>query len=208
MKKISIILVTIIFMFSAVLEAQNTINNTNNTLLQQKKAEFEAKKQEAEQKRIEIQTKKQQLQAAKATFQTKRAEYLAFKGVLNTKREELKANRDNNKKILSLNKDLRGSIRLEIKRIRDNKINVDSTVITSVNDKIKEVKNIISVLANTNGKITSLLNQNKDLIRNKDYVQMDIIYSEISEIQKARNNNLLYVNALLNDILNMLKGII
>lgn len=229
MKRISVILISIILVSSSVIGVQNTTTKTtaDNIELRQQaaeklkveletkraaaeklKIELAAKKAAADKTKAELELKKQQAEIKKTEFKTKKEEYIAFKDSLNSKKEELKINKNENKKLLDLNKELRKNIKGEITRIKENKITLDSNMLDFVKEKSKQVKDVISNLASTNGKITSLLNQNKDLIKNKDYVQMDIVYSQISEIQQSRNNELIYANTLLNDILSVLKGII
>jgi chromosome segregation ATPase len=234
MKKISLFITGMLFVFSSVFAVGNANNDT--AALQKQKAELEIKKQQVEQQRIqieqqkkqvesemktqleakrveaervraELETKRKEAETKKVQYKTKKEEYLAFKNVLNSKKEELKVSRDENLRILGINKDLRTSIKTEIERIKTSNITLDQSVIDNVNTKNDEVKDIISSISNTNGKITSLLNQNKDLIRNKDYVQMDLVYSQINEIQKIRNDNLIYANSILTDVLNILKDI-
>jgi gas vesicle protein len=59
------------------------------------------------------------------------------------------------------------------------------------------LKTIADEMKATKDKIKELLKQNKELIKNKEYVHMDLVYDQIADIQLTRNEQLKTINDIL-----------
>jgi len=149
------------------------------------------------QKQTEIQKKMDQLQERKQQFETKIEEWQGCENGLANKKVEMMSNKGSNLDLLFENKQLRLQLSKALKTIKDSDTVLSDETAASLLSYKDEIKALTDEIKATKGEIQDLLKQNKELIVNKDYVEMDLVYDQIAEIQLTRNDQLQSINDIL-----------
>jgi len=153
--------------------------------------------QQIAQKQEEIQQKKNQLEQKKQQFETKTEEWQGYRKGLATKKVNMMSNKGLNLDLLSENNQLRLQLSEALKAIKDAGTVLSDETTASISSYNDQIKALIDDMKATKGEIKDLLDQNKKLVENKDYVEMDLVYDQIAEIQLTRNDNLQSINDIL-----------
>jgi hypothetical protein len=198
-KTISILLaLAILSTLSLTAVAKGPTPEERNARLEQVQKQIEAKKVQAEQK---FEERTAQLEQKKHQFQTKKEEFDALRNTLKTKRDEVLKNRLANIDLLKKNNQLREQIKLAIEKIKADGGELTEAQTKQIEALNLQAKEIILVLKDTKGDISALGQANRMNIAKKDYVIMEQAFSDIYNVQKVRNENLLKLNGILIQIL-------
>ena len=159
--------------------------------VQQKKAECEQNRQ---QRKEAIEQKKAELEQIRKQFKDKKEEWKGYQKELAKKRGELMSHKGLNQDLLKENKQLRTQLRTALEEIEEAGTALPEETAAALKDYREQLKAIADQMKAEKGKIRDLLKQNKELIKNKDYVKMDLIYDQIADIQITRNDLLKQIN--------------
>ena len=140
----------------------------------------------------------------KAAFEQKKADASAFKDAVKEKRDAVKANRADNLALRQENKELRRSLAVNLKELKDSGTTLDAEVAAKLEEYNAEMKSAISELKDTKGDIKEIVTENKGNIKARDYEAMEAAFTEIYNIQAARNAELVQINEILNEMTAML----
>lgn len=129
---------------------------------------------------------------------------LQLRAQAHEKAVELRENRLENKLIWANNVELRTQIKLTLKDIKDNDIVLEDSVKTQLAELTATLKTKYALLKETKGDIRALTDGIKALIEAKDWASLKTTYESILAIQLTRNSLLSDINAVLNQIIDVL----
>lgn len=129
---------------------------------------------------------------------------LQLRAQAHEKAVELRENRLENKLIWAKNVELRTQIKLTLKDIKDNDIVLEDSIKTQLAALTATLKTKYALLKETKGDIRALTDGIKALIEAKDWASLKTTYESILAIQLTRNNLLSDINAILNQIIDVL----
>lgn len=83
--------------------------------------------------------------------------------------------------------------------------NLDAAVLEELAGYSQQVRTMIDELMASKGSIQAIIDSNKENLKTLDYALLDSMYSDISEIQNWRNDQLTEVNRILGEMLELVK---
>ena len=193
MKKIISLLIVIVLIGASGVFA---VSASSNTTKQDKTQAIAQGQQEINQKKADIAQKVQQ-------FKTKQEEWQSCKKALSDKISELMSNKGLNQDLISENKQLRLQLSKALEELKESGTALSDETAATLKDYKEQIKAQSDEMKATKGKIKDLLQQNKELIKNKDYVQMDLVYAQIDQIQLTRNDQLQSINNILVEMIEL-----
>lgn len=156
------------------------------------------------QRQEKIDQKKAEIEAKLQQFKTKQEEWGAFKKALSDKRVAMMTNEKQNHELESQNNQLRLQLTQALKTKKDSEEVLSQETRTALKQNQEAIKVIITELKAGNGQIKDLMLQNKELIKAKDYVKMDLVFDQIANIQLTRSEQLKEINSILVKMLGLL----
>lgn len=158
-----------------------------------------------EERQQQIADKQAELQQKRSQYQTKAEEYSALKEELFQKRDQMFQNAEKNTALVKDNNTLRLQLTQAIKSVKDSGAQLSEDTIAKLKDYNSQIQDIAVSIKDTKGQIKTILDGNKDLIKNKDYTGLDNAFDKIYTIQDWRNEQLTSINSLLTQMVSLIK---
>ncbi len=89
--------------------------------------------------------------------------------------------------------------------MKANETTLDAAVLEELSGYSQQVRTMIDELMESKGSIQAIIDSNKENLKTLDYELLDSMYSDISEIQTWRNDQLTEVNRILGAMLKLVK---
>lgn len=140
----------------------------------------------------------------KVAVEQKKADAGEFRAAVKEKRDMVKENREKNVALRQENKALRNSLKESLKELKDSGTTLDPEVAAKLEECQAEMKASISALKDTKGDIKEITAENKGNIKARDYEAMEAAFTDIYDIQAARNAELAQINELLKEMIALL----
>ena len=158
-----------------------------------------------EERQQQITDRQAALQEKRSQYQTKAEEYNALKSDLFAKRDQMFQNAEKNTALVKENNTLRLQLAQAIKAVKDSGTQLSEETVAKLKEFNTQIKDIATSIKDTKGQIKTLLEGNKELIKNKDYTGLDSAYEQIYTIQGWRNEQLTSINSLLTQMISLVK---
>jgi predicted nucleic acid-binding Zn-ribbon protein len=159
-----------------------------------------------QQEQQQIEQREQSNESKVSTYTSKMSEYNAFRQTLIQDRITVINNQDKNLAILDQNKSLRLSIANAIKTVEQNGTTLPADTLSTLKADNQQIKGIWTDIDSTKGQIEAIDEQNKTVIKNKDYTTLDANFQKIYSIQDWRNQQLTQINGILQQMNSLLSG--
>ena len=106
------------------------------------------------------------------------------------------------------NAKLQGDLRSSLGSIAENGLVLSDEIKLALEESMAQIKEISSSLKESKGRIQDVLQQNRGFIKDKDYVSMETAFEEIYAVQQYRNECLMQINTLLQNMIRLLVTVV
>ncbi|MGB4440229.1 MAG: hypothetical protein WBJ13_13630 [Sedimentibacter sp.] len=151
--------------------------------------------------RIETLNEKQaRIEELKIANEEKLIKFEEFKQSLTEKQQEILNNTNENIAIAANTNQLRIDLLQSLDEIKKNGTELPEETIFQLEEYNSQVLELVKLLEDTKGQIKSVVVENKEFIKARDYESMDAAYDEILTLQVNRNDLLEDINELLQEM--------
>jgi flagellar biosynthesis chaperone FliJ len=156
------------------------------------------------QRREAISQKRLEVQAKREAYMNKRQEYTAFRVQLRMRREESLFLMRQNNLLRSENARLKANLKAAVASLDEQGIVLSEETVHALKLHGEQLREMMSLIQETQGQIQSVVSANKGFMQEKDYVRMEIAFDEITSIQQYRNQYLHQINDTLKAMLQLI----
>jgi hypothetical protein len=121
---------------------------------------------------------------------------------------EMRENKIENQSIINEIKQIRLSIRTELKQIREEDITIDPDTLTLIEQLMNDIREIRTSILSTKGNIMELQENARPLIKQREWDEVRAIYEQIIDIQETRNEELFRLLEKMNQVYELVKNIL
>lgn len=178
------------------------------TALQNREANIQQSMAEFNDLLKKIETKRAQIEVKKASFKTKQEEFQAFKDSLFTMKSQMLDLRSTANQLHAENAKLMGDVRNSLNSLSEKGIVLSPETKLALDSSTNQIKELTVIIKETKGQIQAILKDNKEFVKDRDYVSMEPAFEHIIAIEKLRNDSLTKINNLLQDMVKLLVAVV
>lgn len=158
--------------------------------------------------KAKIEEKRAMITEKKASFATKHDEFKEFKGLLFDLKDKMLTLKKEGNALHAANAKLAGDLRNSLETIEEKGIVLSDETKLQLDESAAEIKALTTSIKETKGQIHTIIMNNKEFIKTKDYVSMETAFNEIYVIEQFRNDSLTQINTLLQDMIKLLVTVV